>query len=116
VNLSGHKSLLGCSKYSSRLDQLTSGANKYFQAKIKALSQSKEQFTTVSPVKHEDFTTVSPAKHEDFRLLFCDKYDTTNFRLHIAENSVNGAFNIVCNSIPDNSSAIELWIKSARLC
>jgi hypothetical protein len=60
------------------------------------------------PQSKEQLTIVSPAKHEDFRPLFCDKYDTANFRLPIAEISVNGAFNIVCNSIPDLTILVQL--------
>ncbi|OEL15982.1 hypothetical protein BAE44_0022998 [Dichanthelium oligosanthes] len=52
--------------------------------KIKALSQSEEPLTIVSPARHPSSST----KQEDFRPLFHDKYGSP-----IANIAVNGGFN-----------------------
>ncbi|CAN6322834.1 unnamed protein product [Urochloa humidicola] len=54
------------------------------KAKIKALSQSEEPLTIVSPARHPSSST----KQEDFRPLFHDKYGSP-----IANIAVNGGFN-----------------------
>ncbi|CAN6315522.1 unnamed protein product [Urochloa humidicola] len=63
-------------------DQIFDAVSK--RAKIKALSQSEESLTIVSPARHPSSST----KQEDFRPLFHDKYGSP-----IANIAVNGGFN-----------------------